>query len=157
MAKSSGGTRGASGGSLGMSDSAIERIANQTPDDLKALSPQFNPRVMKGEISVVASGNHIINVYNTQIESDVRKVLEQSPARPKTTKGNAEFVKQYDVFHEKVNAAYQKAISDYKKEVSIAKSKTEKIFMAQKVVQYKQYLSEQSKAIDWIHRKFKAQ
>ncbi len=135
----------------GMSDAAIKRLASQTPTDLSVMHPMNNPRVLKGELSKSADG-----YYVTQIEYDVRKVLEQSPVRPKTTKGNATFVKAYDVYHEKVNDAYKKAISGYKKELGKAKSKTEKIFMAKKVVQYQDYLASQPSAKDWIHKKFKA-
>lgn len=142
---------GGAGFGGGMSDAAIKRLASQTPTDLSVMNPMNNPRVHKGELS----GNPLTGYYVTQIEYDVRKVLEQSPARPKTTKGNAAFVKAYDVFHEKVNDAYKKAISDYKKELGKAKSKTEKIFMAKKVVQYQDYLASQPSAKDYIHKKFK--
>ena len=142
---------GGAGFGGGMSDAAIKRIASQTPTDLSVMSPMNNPRVRKGELS----GNPLTGYYVTQIEYDVRKVSEQSPARPKTAKGNAAFVKAYDVFHEKVNDAYKKAISDYKKELGKAKSKTEKIFMAKKVVQYQDYLASQPSAKDYIHKKFK--
>jgi hypothetical protein len=150
MGRGAGG--GASGGMGGgaLSNAAIKRLASQTPTDLSVMSPMNNPRVLKGELSKTSDG-----YYVTQIEYDVRKVLDQSPARPKTTKGNAAFVKAYDVYHEKVNDAYKKAISDYKKELGKAKSKTEKIFMAKKVVQYQEYLASQPSAKDWIHKKFK--
>ena len=142
---------GGAGFGGGMSDAAIKRLASQTPTDLSVMSPKDNPRVRKGELS----GNPLTGYYVTQIEYDVRKVLDQSPARPKTTKGNAAFVKAYDVFHEKVNDAYKKAISGYKKELGKAKSKTEKIFMAKKVVQYQEYLASQPSTKDYIHKKFK--
>ena len=99
-ARSGGGGAGFGGG---MSDAAIKRLASQTPTDLSVMSPMNNPRVLKGELSKTSDG-----YYVTQIEYDVRKVLDQSPARPKTTKGNAAFVKAYDVYHEKVNDAYKK-------------------------------------------------
>lgn len=149
--RAGGGTGFGSRGGGSMSDAAIKRLASQTPTDLSVMNPTNNPRVLKGELSKAADG-----YYVTQIEYDVRKVLEQSPARPKTTKGNAAFVKAYDVYHEKVNDVYKKAISGYKKELGKAKSKTEKIFMAKKVVQYQEYLASQPSAKDWIHKKFKA-
>ena len=161
MAKGSGGTRGASGGSLGMSDSAIEMLASsQQRFGLSDLNATMEPRLLSGEWLMTYSHftadgeTTIMDVKSAKIDNEVGSVVSSFPTIPKgnSTKAKVAYLKSYNEWASKSQAAYDKAIAGYKSEIGGTKNKAAKYFFAKHIQQMKEWKSDLAKNTAWTNK-----
>ena len=151
------GSRG--GGS--MSDSAIERLASsQQRFGLNDLNATMEPKLLSGEWLMTYSHftadgkTTITDVKSSKIDNEVGSVVSSFPTVPKgnSTKAKAAYLKSYNEWASKSQAAYDKAIAGYKSEIGKTKNKAAKYFFAKHIQQMKGWKSDLAKDAAWTNK-----
>ena len=156
--RAGGGAGFGSRGGGGMSDAAIERLAssNQT-FTTKDLNPINEPRLLSGEWVMKSGsfdGGRIVEVHSPKIEHDVGVIAESTPAKPNSNskKAKAAYLKAYNTWAPKMDAAYDKAISGYKTEIGKTKNKAAKYHFSKQVQKYQGWKKDLKDVSAWINR-----
>ena len=141
-----------------MSDAAIQRLANSNQTfTTKDLSPLTEPKLMSGEWAMKSGsfdGGKIWDVHSPKIEHDVGVVGESAPANPtgNSKKAKSAYLKAYNQWAPKMDAAYDKAIAGYKSEIGKTKNKAAKYHFAKNIEKYKGWKSDLAKTSAWINK-----
>jgi len=160
--RAGGGASGGMGsGSRGMSDSAIERLASsQQRFGLNDLNATMEPKLLSGEWLMTYSHftadgkTTIMDVKNAKIDNEVGSVVSSFPTVPKgnSTKAKVAYLKSYNEWASKSQAAYDKAIAGYKSEIGKTKNKAAKYFFAKHIQQMKGWKSDLAKDTAWTNK-----
>ena len=158
---------GASGGMgsasrASVTDAMVARLASDTKQyTTKDLNWNTEPLLKNGEYLETHgsfNGGGIYEVHNPSYEKITGDVAETRPdvQFPKTAKQKAKYLADYKTYDAKWNAAVDKVMAAYKKDIPRAKTKAMKVYIAKQISKYQGWKKDSVDIMKWMEKTYGA-